>query len=78
MKLLIIGLLALLVAGCESQEEQEQQRRDAEYRKTARVIRVCPDGTMIFRMADERRFTSGFFPHEVHPDIKTEEICVGR
>lgn len=67
-------ILLLLLTGCSEDpvvlaKKQEQQA----YHASAKVVRICRDGSRIWEYKDGRRFSS--FANEIKPGLLLTEVC---
>lgn len=68
-------LVAITLAGCESEAEERERKAAREYTDGLVVVRVCRDGTRIWQGTDGRRFVINFGASIVSPDIPLKDVC---
>lgn len=71
MKTIMLVGLALFLSGCGDSPEEIARK---EYWNSGRLVKICRDGTRIYRMKDGRYFTGGLFPNLIE---FPETVCAG-
>jgi hypothetical protein len=75
MKPFLAIALLMLLTGCEDEEAKRVRLVAEEQARQIVLVKVCIDGTHVFRHHDGRYFTGGLFPTRVE---NPQTVCQGK